>query len=95
MYTFIYSCEYTVLCLNALRYHPKVSKATDKQETNNYLVLCCVEKKRQTDSMYPFDKLCSQNNFWVVCWNVKELQIKKNNAEIMHTGWVEVTKKAM
>lgn len=51
--------------------------------------------KKETDSMYPLYKLCSQNNFWVVCWNVKELQIKKNNVEIMHTSWVEVTKKAM
>lgn len=55
MYTFIYRFAYTLVSLNALRYHPTVSKATDKQETNNYLVLCFVEKKRQT-VWHPFDK---------------------------------------
>lgn len=59
MYTFIYISAYTLVSLNALRYYPTVSKAKDKQETNNYLVLYFVEKKRQTDSMHPFDKLCS------------------------------------
>lgn len=58
MYTFIYICAHTLVSLNALRYYPTVSKATDKQETINYLVLCFVEKKRQTDTMHPFDKLC-------------------------------------
>lgn len=53
MYTFIYNCAYKLVSLNALRYYPMVSKATDKKETNNYLVLCFVEKKRQTDSMRP------------------------------------------
>lgn len=67
MYTFTNGCAYTLVSLNALRYRPTVSKATDKQETNNYLVLCFVEKKRQTDNMHPSDKLCSYNNFWVVC----------------------------
>lgn len=59
MYTFIYISTHTLVSLNALRYYPTVSKAKDKQETNNHLVLCFVEKKRQTDSMHPFDKLCS------------------------------------
>lgn len=69
----MYIRAYILVSSNALRYFPMVSKATDKQETNNYLVLCFVEKKRQTDSMQSFDRLCSQNNFEVVSWNVKEL----------------------